>query len=121
MAPKKKTDDVADAKGKITKSARVVGEAAKNVSDMGSRLERLFTSDAHWGEIGQEVDDLDAEFGKEEDMMNTLKHKFEQGDVDVRVVQLGPNGSLVDVSVSDKDPRPDYASGIQAEGRINRD
>jgi hypothetical protein len=67
MAPNK-PDEVEEAKKEITKGARVVGEAAKNVSSLSSRLERLFSAD-HWGEIGEEINDLDAEFSKEETMM----------------------------------------------------
>ena len=56
----------------------------------------------------------------EEQAVDRLKRKFEGGDVDVRVMQIGPNGTLIDVSdkVNPKDLRPDQIGGIQtADGR----
>ena len=123
MAPKKKIDaedEVQKAKDDVGKGARAVGEAAKTVSTIGSRLERLFSGNMPWGKAMHDVDDLDAEFDKEE-VMNTLRQKLDQGAVDVRVMQIGPNGSLVDVSdkVNPKDLRPEEFAGIQTEdGRV---
>ena len=99
---------------------RCPGSRAEQNKLLRSRLEKLFSGSMPWGRTVHDVEELDAEFDKEE-VMTSLRQKLEKGDVDVRVMQLGPNGSLVDVSdkVGPKDLRPENFAGIQTEdGRV---
>lgn len=119
MASKKKEDDMNDdvtkAQSEAAKGARAVGSAAKALTDLRFATDTLFAPSDEWGEIGEDVDMLDEEFMKEE--VRNLKQKFESGDMEVRVMQVGPNGSLIDVSdkINPTDLRPDQIGGILSE------
>src|SRR5271156_6490980 len=123
MAPKKK-DDVEKAKEEVAKSARAVGEAAKALQlpeSSGRPLRDVLhfgEAEEDWDHTIQEIENLDRGFSREE-AVNKLKQKFEQGDVSVRVMQIGPDGKLTDVSdkISPKDVRSDQIAGIASDGR----
>lgn len=111
---KKDEDAIKAAKDKIAEGARVVGKAANNL------LRIPMDSDPfskEWEDTAAGVDALDEEFNKEDNIMNQLRSKYEQGDVEVRVMQVGPGGRLVDVSdkVNPKDLRPEHIEGIQVD------
>jgi len=126
MAAKKKDDDVSNnplvddikkAKEEVAKSARAVGRAAGNAAFLERRHNDIFGSGVEdWDQTLSDVEDMDTGFAAEE-MMNKLKEKFGADDMHVRVMQIGPNGSLVDVSdkVSMKDLRPEDIGSIQTE------
>ena len=127
MAPKKKDDDltplpddVQKAKDAVNESARAVGRAAKNSTFLRARHDSIFgKAEEDWDQTLSDVDELDKDF-ESEDMIDRLKQKF--GDVDVRVMQVGPGGVLTDVSdkVNPKDLRPDQIGGVQTpDGRIS--
>lgn len=95
---------------------------------MGKKDEERSLSD-EWLRTKREVDDLDKEFKKEylanfdeEDVMEKLRQKLASGEVDVKVMQVGPDGKLTDVSdrVNPKNLRADQISGIQSDGRTLR-
>lgn len=119
MAPKKKTDvDVEKAKGKIAESARAVGKAAEKLTVPMSDLH--FGRD--WDKASSDVDALDKEFNGEEaiqkeDIVDFLRSKLRSGEHEVRVLQVGPQGGLIDVSdrVRAQDLRPEDIGGIQTE------
>jgi hypothetical protein len=125
MAAKKKGDEVESIKSDLQNKARAVGRAAKNSAFLERRHNDIFgKAEEDWDQTLSEVDDLDEEFATEEELnrekMNRLKQKFERGDVDVRVMEVGPDGKLTDVSdrVNPKDLRPDQIGGIQtSDGR----
>src|SRR5208337_4654326 len=107
MAPKKKSDE-----DEVREGARAVGKAAKSFAEYASLPKAAFSDSDTWGETAKNVADLDQEFLKEE-MLNKIK----RGDVDVRVMQIGPNGALTDVSdkVNPRDLRPGDIGGIRTE------
>jgi hypothetical protein len=120
MAPKKKKadmDDVAKAKAKMGEGARAVGKAAERVLRIPMDAETRFGAD--WDKSANELDALDKEFAadEEENFVDVLKSKFRKGEVDVRVMQLGPDGRLTDVSdkVNPKDLKPEDIGGIQTD------
>jgi len=117
MAPKKKTtDDIKKAKAEIGEGARAVGKAAEN-------LLKVPMSDEHyrneWGQTVSDVDSLDREFSEEAsgNLMDYLRSKLQSGDTEVRVMQIGPDGRLTDVSdrVKPKDLGPEHVRGVQIE------
>ena len=116
MAAKKNDDELKDQKDKIAEGARAVGKAADSLLRKPVRVP--LDVDAAWGKEWENtaagVDALDAEFDKE-DIMNQLRSKYEDGNVEVRVMQVGPGGRLVDVSdkVNPKDLRPEHIEGFQ--------
>lgn len=118
MAPKKKDeDDVKKAKGEIGKGARAVGKAANRLLGDLHFPDKDYAAlnDDDWDATVEDVDSLDNEF-ETENMLNKIMEKFERG-ASVRVMQIGPNGALTDVSdkVSPKDLRPEQISGIHTE------
>jgi hypothetical protein len=113
----KKDDELKDVRDKLAKDARAVGQAAKNQSFLTKRHDDIFgAGEQSWEAVQKDVDYLDEDFD-EEDIMNQLKSKYERGDVEVRVMQVGPGGRLVDVSdkVNPKDLRPEHIEGIQVD------
>ena len=118
MASNKKDDEIKDAKKRIADGARAVGKAAEGVLrvPMDAKLGKS------WEQTINEVDDLDEQFngieieGGNESLVN-LRQKYERGDVEVRVMQVGPDGRLTDVSdkVNPKDLRPEHIEGIQVD------
>lgn len=112
-------DEIKKAKEEIAEGAKAVGKAAESL--LRKPITIPLTSDAHfgsaWGETQQEVDGLDAEFNREEEMLNQLKAHFEQGDVEVRIMKQGPDGRLIDVSdkVNPRDLRPEMIQGFTTE------
>ena len=114
----KKDDELKNAKDKIADGARAVGKAADSLLRKPIRVPM---DDSAWGKEWEDtaagVDALDEEFNKEESIMNQLRSKYERGDVEVRVMQVGPNGRLTDVSdkVNPKDLRPEHIEGVQIE------
>ena len=113
----KKDDELKNAKDKIADGAKAVGKAADSLLRKPIRVPM---DDSAWGKEWEDtaagVDALDEEFAKE-DIMNQLRSKYERGDVEVRVMQVGPGGRLVDVSdkVNPKDLRPEHIEGIQVD------
>jgi hypothetical protein len=123
MAKKKDdvNDDVKKAKDATSTDARAVVKAASKALGHRSLQEDLFRvggkAEEDWDQTIHEVDDLDTDF-TDEDMVNKIRQQF--GDVDVRVMQVGPGGVLTDVSdkVNPKDLRPDQIAGLHtADGR----
>jgi hypothetical protein len=98
MAPKKKKgmNDDAKAKAKIDYDQY-----------FGTELEQ----------VQQSIDALDKEFDAEESFVDKLKSKFKKGEVAVRVMQVGPDGRLIDVSdkVNPEDLRPEDISRVQTD------
>jgi hypothetical protein len=117
----KNDDELKNVKDKLAKDARAVGQAAKNQSFLTKRHDDIFGSgEESWEQMSKAVDDLDVEFENEginETLVNRLRQKHERGDVEVRVMQVGPNGRLTDVSdrVNPKDLRPEHIEGIQVD------
>lgn len=75
-----------------------------------------------WDRARKDVDDLDAEFEKSEKdererLMQGIEQKLKEGGLEVRVMQIGPDGRTRDVSdkVSPRDLRPEQIGGIQTE------
>jgi hypothetical protein len=108
-------DDVKKAKDKINEGARAVGTAA---SRLAKRIEEKHPevfgkAEEDWNQTIHEIDDLDTEFMTEEQAVDRLRRKFES----VRVMQIGPNGVLTDVSdkVNPSDLRPEHIAGVQTE------
>jgi hypothetical protein len=119
-----KKDELSDVKDKLAKDARAVGEAAKNQQFLQKRHDDIFgAGEQNWEEMQKAVGDLDEEFnevdteGRSESLMEMLRQKFEREGGEVRVMQVGPGGRLVDVSdkVNLKDLRPEHIDGIQVE------
>jgi len=107
MAPKKKVEDeMEDPKKEMSEGAKAIGKAAKVLIDTNNKLEKMIASDRHFG-VAHEVDELDKEFSKEE-LISKLRRKFESGNTGVRVMQIGPDNSLTDVT--DKVNPADLAS-----------
>lgn len=109
MAPKKKpdTDDVEKAKGKIAEDARAVGKAAESMVKQPYGIEH-YDANADWADVKGDVDSMDALF----------KKGLDGSIASVRVMQIGPDGKLIDVSdkISSKDLRAD-----QSDDRMLRD
>src|SRR5271157_5454388 len=120
MAPKKKVDmpnddDVKKAKDSMNEGARAVGRAAKNIEFLRHRHDSIFgKAEEDWDQTLSDVDELDKDF-EAEDMMSRIKQKF--GEVDVRVMQVGPDGVLTDVSdkINPKDLRPEQITGLRTD------
>jgi hypothetical protein len=112
MAPKKK-NEIDEEKERLAKDAQEVRAAADKL--------KVPTGDTHfgstWDRTRQEVDELDKEFGQES-IVNKLRRKFGEGNVDVRVLQVGPDGRLTDVSekVNPRDIRADQIKELRADG-----
>jgi hypothetical protein len=128
MAPKKK-NDVDEEKERLAKDAKAVGKAADRALGHRSLQEDLFRADdakvpmgdthfgSTWDQTRIEVDELDKGF-KEEGIVNRLRRQFSNGDVDVRVLSIGPDGRLTDVSdkVNPRDIRPEQVSELRENG-----
>jgi hypothetical protein len=84
-------------------------------------LEDILTEDA-MRETLAKIDDFDEEVKTLEaadkgDFVDVLKDKFRRGEVQVQVMQIGPDGRLIDVSdkVNPRDLRPEHIEGIMTE------
>jgi hypothetical protein len=115
MAPKKKTD-VEKAKSEVGKSARAVGKAAEKLTVPMN--DQPFGRD--WDQTVSDVDAMDREFSEAAvtgNLMDFLRSKLQSGDTEVRVMQVGPDGRLTDVSdrVTPKDLSPEHIRGVQIE------
>ena len=119
MAPKKKTTADIDAK----KAKDIVNRATQFVNDAAKPLRVPMDIDigTEWGQATEAVDALDEAFNadEEETFAHVLRSKFSSDDVEVRVMQVGPNGRLTDVSdkVNAKDLRPEDISGVKIEDK----
>jgi hypothetical protein len=124
MAPKKKivpNNDVEKIKDEIVKGARAVGKAAEPLR----KQPVLTVTDQYgnpWEQVVEDVDALDQEFGEEEvlqkeSFMDFLQKKLKSGDTEVRVMQIGPRGELIDVSDKIKagDLKPEDIRSIRDE------
>jgi hypothetical protein len=107
MASKK--NDIEKALGKIGENARAVGKAAESLSK-------------EWRQTLDDVNEADKAFGDEvfqnkENFVDFLRSKIRNGKTEIRVMQVGPDGLLTDVSdkVNAKDLKPEDISGIQTE------
>src|SRR5271155_4853971 len=101
MAPKKKpedTDDVKKAKLDLSKGVRAVGEAAKAFQSLpprfGGNTWEEVSLNGDWDATFEEFDALDKEFLNQEQAVDRLKQKLENGDIQVRVMKVGPDGGL---------------------------
>src|SRR5271157_1373073 len=119
MAPKKGVDMPNDgipddnsakkAKDKVNEGAKAVGKATKNEAFLERRHDDIFgKAEEDWDLTVEGVDSLDKEFNEEE-MADRLRQLELRGGVDVRVMQVGPDGNLRDVSdkVSPRDLKPE--------------
>jgi hypothetical protein len=106
MAPKKKTkpDD-------IKAATRIVGRAVDALRNGNE-----------WDKTVNDVDAMDKAFGEEEvlqreSFINFMKDKLRSGEHEVRVMQIGPKGELIDVTdkVKAEDLKPEDIRGIQTD------
>jgi hypothetical protein len=120
MAPKKKADmpdDLDKAKADLNEKARAVTKA---VSPLAESLLRkpveVNASDFTWDQTVDDVNTLDKEFQKES-LVEALRNKFRTGEMEVRVMQMGPGGRLTDVSdrIKPEDLKSEDIGGIQTE------
>ena len=122
MAPKKKTD-VKKAKDVVNDAAQALDRiAARNEAFLKRRNDDVFGKDTAWAQAQKDVDDLDRSFGEEEvvqkeSFMDFLRSKLRSGETEVRVMQIGPDGRLIDVSdkVKAQDLKPEHIERIQTE------
>lgn len=116
-------DDTKNTKSKIAEGARAVGKAAKSLL----RPAASSNPDENLDLILDEIDQMDKQFQEEDrklkmgkSFVDVLKNRFSEGDAEVRVMQIGPNGTLIDVTekVNPKDLRPEQIEGVQTEEGI---
>jgi hypothetical protein len=127
MAPKKKTSDIYSAESiaklALAEGARKLGEildAAKKrrYGDTGLGYSEV---KAEWAQTEQAVDALDEIFSamdEKETFVDVLKNN---SDVEVRVMQVGPDGRLTDVSnkINLKDIKPELVREVQTKDGKN--
>jgi len=124
MAPKKKPNVDEDIKNALNRGARAVGEAARNVWIEHGSDEIFGAGEDDWSQMIQEVDAVDGDFLNDAIHLPGVRFNAPtQGtdDVEVRVMKVGPDGKLTDVSgtVNLKDLRPDQIVDVRTDKELS--
>jgi hypothetical protein len=103
-------DEVEKVRRIASGSAATVNAAAKKL--FGRREDHSIGDllNGDWEDTKQHIDEIDKQF----------KDQSMSGDIDVRVMQVGPNGTLTDVSdkINPRDLRPDQIADMRSDGSM---